>query len=92
MSDEKEPMQANGNRIGSPDSEGVESRARPDMAENAGESGGGAYPHPKNRPDNAEPQNTFMGHGGQSDMPDDGDELASKETGEPHDGARGDGG
>jgi hypothetical protein len=91
MADEKEPMQANGVATGSSDRKGDESRARPDMEENAGESGGGAYPHPKNRPENAQPQNTFMGHGGQSDMGDAGaNEFGSAETGQPDDGATSD--
>ena len=71
MSDEKEKMQASG-----ADGTGREvaeerdsaSAGRPDMQDNAGQSGGGAYPNPHNDPDNADPENNFMGHGGQSDM------------------------
>lgn len=71
MSDDKQPMQASGD-----DGTGAEladegnkpSAGRPNMESNAGQSGGGAYPNPHNDPDNADPQNTFMGHGGQSDL------------------------
>ena len=69
---EKEPMEASGTT----DSAGREiaeefdppSSGRPDMADNRGQSGGGAYPTPHNNPANADPENTFMGHGGESDM------------------------
>ena len=71
MVDDKEPMQADGS-----DNDEVElaegqqppSSGRPDMNRNAGQSGGGAYPNPHNDPENADPQNTFLGHGGESDM------------------------
>lgn len=71
MSDQKEPMPADGRggvgreiaRDQDPASAG-----RPDMEDNEGQSGGGPYPNPHNDPANADPENTFMGHGGQSDM------------------------
>lgn len=71
MTDEKEPMQASGSggvgaEIAAEDT--PPSADRPDMDDNAGESGGGAYPNPHNDPDNADPENGFIGHGGQSDM------------------------
>ena len=72
MAVEKEPMEASGTT----DSAGREiaeefdppSSGRPDMADNRGQSGGGAYPSPHNNPANADPEKTFMGHGGESDM------------------------
>lgn len=72
MADEKEPMQASGARddVGEEIAEERDppSAGRPNMDENRGQSGGGAYPSPHNDPENADAENTFMGHGGQSDM------------------------
>jgi hypothetical protein len=71
MADEKEPMQASGaGGVGREiaEEENPPSADRPDMADNAGQSGGGAYPNPHNDPDDADPEGGFMGHGGQSDM------------------------
>jgi hypothetical protein len=68
MTEQKQPMQADGEGSSLKDRESVPSAGRPDMNENAGQSGGGAYPHPKNDPEEAEPEDGFMGHGGQSDM------------------------
>jgi hypothetical protein len=71
MSDDKQKMQASG--VGGAGAEVAKERdpasaGRPDMQDNAGQSGGGAYPNPHNDPDNADAENTVMGHGGQSDM------------------------
>ena len=71
MSNDKQKMQASG--VGGAGAEVAKARdpasaGRPDMQDNAGQSGGGAYPNPHNDPDNADAENTFMGHGGQSDM------------------------
>ena len=71
MADDKEPMQAdgvkNGGRAGANENN-PPSSGRPDMQDNEGQSGGGAYPNPHNDPENAENEEGFMGHGGQSDM------------------------
>jgi hypothetical protein len=71
MSDDKKLMQASGSDgLGEElaEEKDTPSADRPDMATNPGPFGGGAYPSPHNDPDNADPQNTFMGHGGQSDL------------------------
>ena len=71
MSDDKKEMPVDGdNGIGADIARSNEpaTAGRPDMQTNAGQSGGGAYPNPHNDPDNADTQNSFMGHGGQSDM------------------------
>ena len=72
MADEKEAMEAGGTtkEIGRDIAEERDppSSGRPDMEDNRGQSGGGAYPNPHNNPANADPENTFMGHGGESDM------------------------
>lgn len=71
MTDEKEPMQASGSGgVGAEiaEEETPPSAGRPDMGHNRGESGGGAYPSPHNDPENAKPEDRFMGHGGQSEM------------------------
>ena len=72
MADEKEPMEADGtqNSVGAELAEERDppSSGRPDMADNRGQSGGGAYPNLHNDPKNADPENTFVGHGGESDM------------------------
>ena len=70
MSDQKQPMQAAGSDQIGEDAETANdpTAGRPDMQTNAGQSAGGAYPNPHNDPENADPQNTFMGHGGQSDL------------------------
>ena len=61
------------------------SAGRPEMQDNAGQSGGGAYPNPHNDPENADPEDGLMGHGGQSEMPYYGDgQLGSKQVGERH--------
>lgn len=69
--DEKEPMEAGGTggvgRAAANDDD-PPSAGRPDMQDNQGQSGGGAYPNPHDDPANAEPLTGFMGHGGQSDM------------------------
>lgn len=67
MSDDKQPMQADGHDQAGEKGDKA-TAGRPDMGANAGQSGGGAYPNPHNDPDNADPQNTFIGHAGQSDM------------------------
>lgn len=71
MADDKEPMQAGGSG-GTGEAVANEndpaSAGRPGMDENEGDSGGGPYPSPHNDPANADPQDGFMGHGGQSDM------------------------
>ena len=85
MSTEKQPMQADGAGSSSKDADHSPSAARPNVQENSGESGGGAYPHPKNNPDASEEENSFLGHGGQSDMRYyGGHQLGSEETGDEH--------
>jgi hypothetical protein len=68
--DDKEPMEAGGTggdgRAAAND-EDPASAGRPDMEDNQGQSGGGAYPNPHNDPANADAEGGFMGHGGQSD-------------------------
>lgn len=71
MADEKEPMQADGaggvgREVANDDD--PPSAGRPDMEHDEGQSGGGAYPNPHNDPANADPENRFMGHGGESDI------------------------
>jgi hypothetical protein len=66
MADDKEPMQAAGPVPANDDDPA--SAGRPDMQDNEGQSGGGAYPSPHNDPANADPEGGFTGHGGQSDM------------------------
>jgi hypothetical protein len=70
MADHKEPMQANGTQDDAGEEIAEErdpaSAGRPDMKENHGLSGGGTYPNPHNDPENADSENTFLGHGGQS--------------------------
>lgn len=82
MTDDKEPMQADGT-----DGAGREvateknpaSAGRPEMDENLGQSGGGAYPHGKRD----EHDRGF--HGGQSEPGYFGDgQLGSKKVGETH--------
>lgn len=71
MADDKEPMQADGkDGIGREvaNDRDPPSAGRPDMEDNEGQSGGGAYPNPHNDPANAHPEGGFMGHGGQSDI------------------------
>jgi hypothetical protein len=72
MADEKEPMEADGthSRVGAELAEERDppSSGRPDMDENRGQSGGSAYPNPHNDPKNADAENTFLGHGGESDI------------------------
>ena len=73
MADEKEPMEASGTiAVGKEIAEERDppSSGRPDMDDDRGQSGGGAYPSPHNNPENAAPENTFMGHGGESNMGD----------------------
>lgn len=88
MAEEKEPMQAGGTKgagAALAEEEDPPSAGRPDMDENEGQSGGGAYPNPHSDPQNAKPENTFMGHGGQSDMRYYGDgQLGSEEVGKRH--------
>jgi hypothetical protein len=88
MADDKEPMQASGI-----DGAGKEvanendppSAGRPDMEDTSGDSGGGAYPSPHNDPENAKPEDGFMGHGGQSDIRYfGGGQLGAKDVGERH--------
>jgi hypothetical protein len=87
MADEKKPMQADGTGGVGEEIAAEKSPAaagRPDMQDNEGDSGGGPYPSPHNDPANAHPENTFMGHGGQSDMRYYGDgQLGPDEVGEP---------
>jgi len=82
MADEKEPMQADGHGgIGREvaDEKSPASAGRPDMDENLGQSGGGAYPNPHQ----GEHGEGF--HGGQSDPGYFGDgQLGSKKVGESH--------
>ena len=69
MAEDNQPMQASGDRdVADTKTENQPSAGRPDIDANPGPFGGGAYPNPHNDPDNADPQNTFMGHGGQSDL------------------------
>ena len=71
MDEDKEPMQAAGTGgFGAKIAEekNPPSADRPDMMRNTGQSGGGPYPSPHNDPENANPEDTFMGHGGQSDL------------------------
>ena len=67
---DKQPMQADGEGL-------VHKGERPSTGrKDGGESGGGAYPNPRS---GKEPQNGFLGHGGQT-------ELEQKlEPGEPDD-------
>jgi hypothetical protein len=68
---DKKPMQAAGtDGVGREiaDEQEPPSAGRPDMDRNAGQSGGGAYPNPHNDPESADPDDGFMGHGGQSNM------------------------
>jgi hypothetical protein len=71
MADDKEPMEAGGaggaGKAAANDDDPA-SAGRPDMQDNEGQSGGGAYPSPHNDPANADPEGGFTGHGGQSDM------------------------
>ena len=82
MAEDKEPMQADGS-----DGVGAEianednppSAGRPDMDDNRGQSGGGAYPNPHTGKD----EGGF--HGGQSDPANYGDgQLGSEDVGESH--------
>jgi hypothetical protein len=77
MSDDKEPMQASGQGgVGAEIAEEKDppSAGRPDMQDNAGQSGGGAYPH-GHKPERF--------HGGQSDQAYYGDDqLGDKQLGE----------
>lgn len=86
MADEKEPMQADGHDLKKVANENdPPSAGRPDMEDNQGDSGGGPYPSPHNDPDQAHPEDGFMGHGGQSDMRYYGDgQLGGEEVGERH--------
>lgn len=88
MADSKEPMQAAGEGgagVALANEDDPPSAARPGMKQNEGQSGGGAYPSPHDKLENAEPEDTFMGHGGQSDMRYYGDgQLGSEEVGERH--------
>lgn len=62
MADEKEPMQADGRGMPPEAPSDTPSAGRPDMKDNAGQSGGGAYP-------DAFPREHKSGfHGGQSDQ------------------------
>ena len=78
MADDKEPMQANGqDGVGADIAQEKDppSAGRPDMQDNAGQSGGGAYPH------GHKDEGGF--HGGQSVQGYFGDEqLGDKEYGE----------
>lgn len=80
MADEKEPMQASGDQgLGAEIAEekNPPSAGRPDMEENVGQSGGGAYPNPHQGKD----EGGF--HGGQSDPGYfGGGQLGSKDVGE----------
>ena len=70
MADDKEPMEAGGTSgagKAAANDDDPASAGRPDMQDNEGQSGGGAYPSPHNDPANADPEDGFMGHGGQSD-------------------------
>lgn len=82
MPDEKEPMEADGNGgVGTDlaEDKSPPSAGRPDMAENLGQSGGGAYPNPHQGKD----EGGF--HGGQSDPGYFGDgQLGSKDVGDSH--------
>ena len=87
MGDDKEPMQAGGSGSAGravANENDPPSAGRPDMEDNEGDSAGGPYPSPHNDPDKADPEDTFMGHGGQSDMRYFGDgQLGDEEVGEP---------
>lgn len=85
MAKDKEPMQVPGNGLDETEADDPPSAGRPEMEENRGQSGGGAYPNPHNKPANEDPEDGFMGHGGQSDMRYYGDgQLGSKTVGERH--------
>ena len=61
------------------------SAGRRGIETNEGQSGGGHYPNPHDDPANADPEDKFMGHGGESDMRYYGDgQLGSKRVGERH--------
>lgn len=70
MTDDKLPMQADG----SPSTGGVardkrKMASRPDGVGQTGESGGGAYPNPHTgKGGNPDGPDSFMGHGGQTDI------------------------
>lgn len=86
MAEDKEPMEAGGTggagRAAANDDDPA-AAGRPDMQGNEGQSGGGAYPNPHNDPANGDPEDGFMGHGGQSDMRYYGDrQLGSDQVGE----------
>ncbi|HZU52198.1 MAG TPA: hypothetical protein VE968_10030 [Sphingomicrobium sp.] len=82
MADQKEPMQADGSGgVGTEIAEEKTppSAGRPDMGENRGESGGGAYPNPHE----GKERRDF--HGGQSEPGYFGEgQLGSKKVGETH--------
>ena len=87
MADEKEPMQADGSELRKDiaNENDTPSAGRPDMEDNAGDSGGGPYPSPHDDADKADPEDGFMGHGGQSDMRYFGNgQLGGEEVGESH--------
>jgi hypothetical protein len=82
MADQKEPMQTDGRGMPPDDAEESPSAGRPDMAENAGQSGGGAYPNPYDRK-GGNPEDDRGFHGGQSIQGYfGGDQLGDEELGE----------
>lgn len=77
MADEKEPMQADGRGMPPENPDQNPTAGRPDMEDNTGQSGGGAYPDAFVR----EHKGGF--HGGQSDQAYYGDDqLGDRELGE----------
>jgi hypothetical protein len=82
MTDDKEPMQADGSdgaRREVAEEKNPPSAGRPDMNDNLGQSAGGAYPNPHTGKD----EGGF--HGGQSEAGYFGDgQLGEKEVGESH--------
>lgn len=82
--DEKTPVQADGEGTHPKAVDDPASAGRPDMQDNAGQSGGGAYPNPyDDEQGNLQEDHGF--HGGQSIMGYHGKgELGSEEVGETH--------
>ena len=82
MANDKQPMQANGKGMPPIDADDPPTADRPNMFEDSGQSGGGAYPNPYDRKGgNPEEKESF--HGGQSIAGYHGDgQLGSEDVGE----------
>lgn len=65
MTDGKQPMQADGNGGAAAEEKDPASAGQPDMQDNGGQSGGGAYPNPYSRT-GRNPEEGEGFHGGQS--------------------------